>query len=268
MGNGGESAPPAQRPWYDPEAECAVLGVCLLGKLEIVERVRTALPAENPFFLPRNASIWSCVKTLADEGVPTDVVTVASRMPGFQVNWDDRNDRLYLHDLYANAPLEYNPYHTRIIRDYAHARSVIELATRLQQVATTVDPDRISAVIEEGRTLLGAIDITGGRRAPWHDLLVDGATFCLNIPDHIPALWGNSKDGKVLWAQGESLMLVGPPGVGKSTLTGQLVAARMGLLDRVLGFPVVAGEKRVLYVAGDRPAQIARSLRRTLKRDG
>lgn len=91
--------------------------------------------------------------------------------------------------------------------------------------------------------------------------LRDGASFILDAPTTVPAVWGWGDD--VLWAEGESLMLVGPPGVGKTTLTGQVLRARLGLAESVLGFGVAPTDSRVLYLAMDRPSQIARSLRRT-----
>lgn len=91
--------------------------------------------------------------------------------------------------------------------------------------------------------------------------LKDGATFILDVPTDVPAIWGY--DDEVLWAEGESLMLVGPPGVGKTTLTGQILRARLGLGGPVLGYGVTPTASRVLYLAMDRPSQIARSLRRT-----
>ncbi|CAN5595486.1 hypothetical protein BH18ACT1_BH18ACT1_00240 [soil metagenome] len=90
--------------------------------------------------------------------------------------------------------------------------------------------------------------------------LVDGATFILDQPDAVPPICG--EDDRGLWSPGESLEIVGPPGVGKTTLTGQLTLSRLGLRGDVLGFPVVPGLKRVLYLACDRPPQIARSFRR------
>jgi replicative DNA helicase len=87
-----------------------------------------------------------------------------------------------------------------------------------------------------------------------------GGTFVLDAPDTVPALWGSGDD--VLWARGEALMIVGSPGVGKTTIAGQLVRARLGLADEVLGYPVRAGRRRLLYLAMDRPQQIARGLRR------
>lgn len=89
---------------------------------------------------------------------------------------------------------------------------------------------------------------------------VPGGTFILDLPDDIPAIWGLGQE--IAWAEGESLMINGPNGVGKTTLTAQLVRARLGLQDSVLGYPVTPGAKKVLYLAMDRPRQIARANRR------
>jgi hypothetical protein len=88
----------------------------------------------------------------------------------------------------------------------------------------------------------------------------DGASFILDAPDKVPSIWGDGDE--CLWAEGEALMIVGPPGVGKTTLTGQVVRGLLGLQGSVLGLPVRTAEARVLYLAMDRPAQIARGLRR------
>jgi replicative DNA helicase len=90
----------------------------------------------------------------------------------------------------------------------------------------------------------------------------DGKTFILDAPTTIPAIWGEGSD--VLWSEGESLFVVGPPGVGKSTVAQQVALARAGVLKaELLGFPIKADPDRVvLYLACDRPKQIARSLRR------
>lgn len=94
----------------------------------------------------------------------------------------------------------------------------------------------------------------------WPNRSTDGASFTLDLPPETPAVWGAGEE--VLWAQGESLIIAGGQGCGKTTLAGQLVMARLGLIDKVLGFPVVAGRKRLLYLAMDRPQQAARSLAR------
>jgi len=87
-----------------------------------------------------------------------------------------------------------------------------------------------------------------------------GGAFILDTPPQPPAVWGHGDE--VLWAQGEPLIVVGPSGVGKTTLMGQVVRARLGLDKEVLGWPVEPTTGRVLYLAMDRPSQIARSLAR------
>jgi DNA polymerase III delta prime subunit len=88
--------------------------------------------------------------------------------------------------------------------------------------------------------------------------LIDGAAWLLELPEAPPAVWG---DGDiVLWSQGEALMIAGSPGVGKTTLGGQLARGRLGLQPRVLEHTVAEGGA-LLWLAMDRPAQIGRRLR-------
>jgi replicative DNA helicase len=89
---------------------------------------------------------------------------------------------------------------------------------------------------------------------------LDGAAFAFDEPADVPSLCGEEQ--AVAWAAGEGLMVVGPDGVGKTALQQQLLLARIGLRDGLLGFPVEPAERPVLYVAADRPRQAARSLRR------
>jgi replicative DNA helicase len=93
--------------------------------------------------------------------------------------------------------------------------------------------------------------------------MVPGDVFILGAPDHVPAVWGRGDE--VLWAEGESLIIAGLPGVGKTTVAAQLVRGRIDPnAPDVLGYPIAPATKRVLYLAMDRPRQIARALRRTL----
>lgn len=91
------------------------------------------------------------------------------------------------------------------------------------------------------------------------DRAVDGATFILDRPDTIPTIWG--KGNEILWATGEALMIASVMGLGKTTLAGQLVRALL-LGGNVFDLPLVATNRPILYLAMDRPRQIARSMAR------
>jgi replicative DNA helicase len=91
--------------------------------------------------------------------------------------------------------------------------------------------------------------------------VIDGASFVASVPDQVPANWGEPGGG-ILWAQGEPLGLVGPDGIGKTTLAQQLALCRAGVRDHLLALPVKPAANRVLYIAADRPRQAASSLQR------
>lgn len=88
---------------------------------------------------------------------------------------------------------------------------------------------------------------------------VSGGTFILDSATAPEPWWGAGAD--VLASVGEPCLITGPVGSGKTTLLGSLVRASLGLCDSVLGFPVKPAN-RVLYLACDRPQQIARNLHR------
>ncbi|MFG2871000.1 AAA family ATPase [Streptomyces sp. NPDC048338] len=83
-----------------------------------------------------------------------------------------------------------------------------------------------------------------------------GGSYFQNVPATPPAVWGRGSE--VIWAEGEALILAAPQGVGKTTLAHQIIRARIGLQDGVLGYPVAPG-KRVLLLAMDRPSQTRRA---------
>lgn len=82
----------------------------------------------------------------------------------------------------------------------------------------------------------------------------------LDAPKTVDSVWGNGH--QCIWARGEPFLLVGPDGVGKTTLFQQatLGIAGIGAPD-LLGF-TLRGPRRVLYIAADRPAQAWRSFHR------
>ncbi|KOX52770.1 ATPase AAA, partial [Streptomyces purpurogeneiscleroticus] len=87
-----------------------------------------------------------------------------------------------------------------------------------------------------------------------------GGSWLLDVPDETPTIWGSGSE--VLWARGESLMITGPQGVGKTTLASQVLKGCLSLQDEVLGYPIEGFEGRILYLAMDRPQQARRNLAR------
>lgn len=89
-----------------------------------------------------------------------------------------------------------------------------------------------------------------------------GGSFILDTSPDPDPVWGEGQD--VLLAEGEALIIAGPQGVGKTTLAQQLALGRCGFPEYadLLGYPIMPGRRRVLYLAMDRPKQAARSFRR------
>ncbi|MCW2090248.1 UNVERIFIED_ORG: hypothetical protein M2328_003528 [Rhodococcus erythropolis] len=103
--------------------------------------------------------------------------------------------------------------------------------------------------------------IRNGSNRTTSDRLVPGGTFLFDEPAHVPAVWGSGDS--ILWPEGEGLMLAGQQGLGKTTIAQQLVLHRIGVRPGpFLEQPVPVVERPVLYLAMDRPRQVARSMRR------
>lgn len=142
---------------------------------------------------------------------------------------------------------------------YGQLTSLI-VGAAVAPAAALVEPDQVAPVVDLGPAPLPAAAPLEPPRPAGLEKLTPGDQFILDAPAIAPAIWGSGDS--ILWAKGESLVIAGPPGVGKTTLVGQIVRGRLGLGGRILGYPVAPTGSRVLYLAMDRPAQIARSLRR------
>lgn len=104
--------------------------------------------------------------------------------------------------------------------------------------------------------------------APWEEpegprLAKPGGGAILDQPAVPPVIWG--RDKFIAWANGQGTMIASHQGLGKSTIAQQLLLYRIGVRHGdFLGMPVtpLPPEKRVLYLAMDRPMQILQSMRR------
>ena len=149
------------------------------------------------------------------------------------------------------------------------------------RTAPESDPERSSSVVEtHGHNNGNAPSRTRSRTASSNLILcsdcgeqlqtcdcdptpaINGARWLFDQPTEVSARWGSGSE--VLWAVGQAIVLAGRQGTGKTTISGQLVRALLGLQNSVLGYPVRPAE-RVLYLAMDRPRQIAAALSRSFK---
>lgn len=255
------SAPGAANMPRNEEAEMAVLGACM-HQSEVIERVRR-LVEPGDFYRPAHTTVWHALLDLHRRQAPTDPIAL-----GHQLQRTGDLARVggaaYLHALASAAAVGAGAeYYAEIIRQQADLRAMQAMALRVLQGATAEGADPA-----EVRNLLNASvqEITdrtrrssGGRLQRY---ALDGWAFVTETATNTEPIWGTP--GKAAWAAGESLMLVGPPGVGKSTIAQQVVLARIGLIAQVLDMPVQEGEK-VLYIAADRPSQLARAFSRIIR---
>jgi replicative DNA helicase len=115
--------------------------------------------------------------------------------------------------------------------------------------------------------IICAIGASPSGGTPERERLLRGGAFILDQPADIPAVWRGAARGGTAWAVGEGLMIVGPDGVGKTTVMQQVSLGRIGLRERVLGMQLTDDERPLLYLALDRPTQIARSFARMVTQE-
>ena len=258
LGN-DDRPPPAltgdRTPPHNLEAEAAVLGACLLNT-DAIGAAQAHIGADD-FYKPAHAYIWAAITALHANGTPVDPLTVADHLT-CQGRLTDIGGTGALADLGSAVPSSSNAGHyARIVAQRATLRRLIATGNAIAEAGWN-HTDDLGHTVADARA---RIDNITERVAAPADRLIDGAAFLLDQPAEPPAIWGSGTE--VLWAQGERLLLVGPTGVGKTTVSAQILE---GLLvgGDLLGWPVHPTSSRILYLAIDRPAQIARAVARTL----
>jgi replicative DNA helicase len=234
-------------PW-EPDAEAAVLGAMLLTRPAIGEAAVLLRP--DDFHDPLNRRIYEAILRVFERGDPVDELTVAAELRRGDADSPRPWKQALARRLAACGAATNAAAYARLVAQSGQERRLLNLAWELETA-----PDRATRL-----ALAHCIGAEAGDQPDRAARIVDGAAFLLDGSSDVPALWGFDSD--VAWAAGESLLIVGPPGVGKSTLVQQLVLARIGLRSSVLGWPVARAARPVLYIAADRPEQIRRSMTR------
>src|ERR671918_1896770 len=120
---------PDRQPPHNLEAEEAVLGA-ILAAGQLLAEVAGVLK-EADFYRPAHRAIWRAILRLADQGQPTDPVTVLGEL-------DDRGELAdvgggpFLHTLIEAVPTVANAGHyARLVAETARRRRVIDLGIQL-----------------------------------------------------------------------------------------------------------------------------------------
>jgi replicative DNA helicase len=249
----------ARRVPHDLAAEDAVLGACLRSKQAIADVIDEGLqPAD--FYRPANGHIFAAVLNLYGAGEPVDPVLVADRLRTADL-LDMVGGPAALSGIAERTPATSSAAHyAHIVVRHARWGRAIAAAGEIAEMYYRHPDDEDAADLRAVELITRAVTPPSSpNNIKRH--AVDGATFLLETPSTITALWG--EDDRVAWAEGEALMLCGPSGVGKTTIVQQLVLARAGIgPTRFLGLPVAIDDRKILYIAADRPAQARRSMQR------
>ena len=245
-------APPtyAGAPLNPDPVEAALLGAMLYQPKAIDTAITVGL--EPQAFTTRGHNlIYAAIVELHRAGQQADPVTVANHIGPTANNF---GGAAYLTQLVATCPASSSaPTYAQTIHDQWTAREAAQaLAEASESIRLGNNPRTVISAIND--RLPGDYTVGSNLRA------VDGATFLLDTPTSIHAIWG--KGDTNLWAQGEPLMIVGPTGIGKTTICQQVVLGRLGLRDEIINQPVEPSQHRVLYLAMDRPNQARRSMQR------
>ncbi|MEU6661784.1 DnaB-like helicase N-terminal domain-containing protein [Streptomyces sp. NPDC046821] len=253
----GEDAATVEPP-FNVDAERAVLGACMHNSAAI-DTVRHIV-GDDAFYRPAHETVWHALLTLRREDRPTDPIVLAELLEQ-QGDLKRVGGASYLHQLagalYDAASAE---HHAEIIRDKASRRRLLASAVRTVQRAQepASDPEAIRSEVEAEMRAERERALASGQ-GRLNRFARDGWSFVKETGADAEPLWGTPD--KTVWSPGESLMIVGAPGVGKTTLAHQVIFARLGLQETVLEMPV-APSRRVLYLAMDRPKQIAKAMHR------
>lgn len=219
----------------------------------VLDQVEAVGLTADCFHRERDRLIYQAILAIVARREPADWLIVEREL-GHKL--DQAGGRGYIRELANMAPATANAY--------AYARAVVEEHRRTQmehlglRVTEAARNGGISPELRDELSRLADQPLEEGLPPE----AVDAGAFIFDEPDSVDGirLWGD--DTQIGWAAGEGLMLVGPDGVGKTTLGQQLALARAGLRSQALGMNVEPDPRRILYIAADRPRQAARSMRR------
>jgi replicative DNA helicase len=238
------------------EAEEAVLGAMMLAPAAIKAAAQEVRPEH--FFGESHRLIFEAILALDEQGMGVDSITVIGQLDqtGQLGNISGANGgeggKARIHEIAGLALTSANVgQYAQQVRKVAYER---RLAIAITNPRDTDEITEAAAAITRERV------VGGPRRA------LDGGEWLATQPEGCPSVWGTTD--RVLWAQGEPLMIYGPDGVGKTSVAQQIVLHLCGIrMDSLFDLPFARADRPVLYLACDRPRQARRSLYRMVPRE-
>jgi hypothetical protein len=193
-------------------AEAGLIGLCIQGNPEPITEARRILPPTGAFYDRRCAAAWDAICALTDRGVTPDRANLPGEMRAQGYRIDEAIDRVWLGDLYIDAPLSGSVgWYAEEVRKYAYQRRIHVAGLRLQQRAETGDLDRLPDLVEQVRGDLDEL-AAGAAAAP---AAIELDAF-LGVEDE-----GYDWLVPGLIERGDRVLLTGAEGKGKSTLLRQ-----------------------------------------------
>jgi AAA domain/DnaB-like helicase N terminal domain len=183
--------------------EEAVLGACMLDEKVIRFAVQHVMPSD--FYFWQGEEIFSAILALHSTQQPVDVVSVAAKLA-------DSGSRVQAHELHRlieQVPTAANvEFYAAEVREAATRRRLQAVATELAQTAANEALPPGEALARALQALKEARDdapTTGVRAKTLAEIMAEKDSYDWII--------------KGLFERGDRMMLTGPPGKGKSTLT-------------------------------------------------
>jgi len=209
---------------HDLVAEQSTLGGMLLSADVVHSILAESKLMERDFYAPKHEIIFSAIKTLANHGEPTDVITLSDEL--FKIGkLATVGGAEYLHELTAIVPTAASSnYYAQIVREKAILRRLIEAGTRIAQRGYDGEgeiEDQVNSAQQEIYSV--ADDSTGADYALLSTALANAANEIELIQQNkglsgVPTGFTQlDKDTNGLHP-GQLVIIAARPGLGKSTL--------------------------------------------------
>jgi len=210
---------------HSRDAEEAALGSFIIDP----ERLKSVDLRGTDFYIIRNRWIFDAMRRLDEKRTPIDLITLTEEIGE---NLEEIGGPAYLIALVNSTALSYNAeYYAEIIKDKSSRRRDLETANLIASGAYNGGVDRASAIsqLTKNENIKGGAKKLGDDLSKFYDMVGERAKnprdiwgISTGFPDLDKMLGGLQKQ--------QTMMLVGAPGVGKTTLLLQIIlnAAKKG----------------------------------------